>query len=133
MTGVQTCALPISEEFLKRLNGKKYYIFGNHDKHLRKEKFLQYFEWMKEYAEISIDGKHSILFHYPIFSWNKMHYGSYQFYGHTHGQIPHIYHGRSMDVGVDTNNCYPYNIRKIFEMFKDDSDENGFYNDPRGR
>ena len=87
-------------------------------------------------TEIKIDGKGAILFHFPIHSWNKMHYGVYHFYGHTHGQIPHLYHGRAMDVGLDTNDCHPWNIREIFEMYakiEDESDKEDFHNDPRGR
>lgn len=106
---------------LSRLNGIKFLVLGNHDRQIRKGDFSEYFNWVKEYAEISIDGKHCVLFHYPIFSWNRMHHGAYHFYGHTHGQIPNLYHGRAMDVGVDTNNMYPHNMREIFSSYENDS------------
>lgn len=105
-----------TEETLQRLNGRKFYIFGNHDKVMKK--MDHHFDWMKYYHETKIDGNSVVMFHFPIFSWNKIMHGSYHFYGHSHGQIPHMYHGKSMDIGVDTNNCYPYNIREIFKEFE---------------
>lgn len=122
--------------YLKRMNGRKYFIYGNHDKNIRKNDFSDEFVWAKDYSETKILGKNVCLFHFPIHSWNKMHYGAYQFYGHTHGQIPHLYHGRSMDVGVDTNKCYPWNASEIFEMYakvREESEQEDFDDDPRGR
>lgn len=124
------------EPFLARMNGTKYFIFGNHDGSMRNEHMKKHFVWMRNYAEIKHEGSSFILFHYPIFSWNKMHHGAYHLYGHTHGQIPHLYHGRSMDIGVDTNECYPYNFDDIIAFFKkveEESDAEDFHSDARGR
>lgn len=124
------------EPILEQMNGIKYFVFGNHDRSMRNKHIERHFQWMRDYAEIKVDDKNCILFHFPIHSWNKMHYGAYQFYGHTHGQIPHLYHGRSMDIGVDTNDCYPWNIRDIFKMYKkveEEANEEDFHTDPRGR
>lgn len=124
------------KEYLQRMNGRKYFIYGNHDRKIRQGDFSEDFVWMKDYAETKINGKSVSLFHYPIHSWNKMHFGAYQFYGHTHGQIPHLYHGRSMDVGVDTHDCYPWNAQEIFEMYdkvQAESEAEDFHDDPRGR
>lgn len=125
-----------SEEIIKRLNGRKHFVFGNHDGGMRNSRIAQHFEWMKEYAEVKFNDVRVVLFHYPIFSWNRMHHGSYHFYGHTHGQIPHLYHGRAMDIGLDTNQCSPWNVQEIFEMFakiEHESEEEDFHSDPRGR
>lgn len=124
-------------EVLEQMNGKKYFIFGNHDKNMKKPEVAEHFEWMRSYHELKVGKRTCVLFHFPIFSWNKMSWGSYHFYGHTHGQIPHLYHGRSMDIGVDTNDGYPYDIEHLFAKFKrvkemSDDDEN-FYSDGRGR
>lgn len=125
------------EEILKRLNGRKHYIFGNHDGSMKNRHVAQYFESMQYYKEIKDEAGNSfVLFHYPIFSWNRMHHGVYHLYGHTHGQVPHLYNGRAMDVGVDTNNCYPWNLADIVEMFRkieQESDVEGFHYDARGR
>ena len=47
-----------------------------------------------------------VMCHYPMREWDRSHYGAFHLYGHVHGNLPGI--GRSMDVGVDTNNFYPY-------------------------
>lgn len=124
-------------EILEQMNGRKYFIFGNHDKVMRNERVRKHFEWMKSYHELRIPGIRSPipLFHYPIFSWNRMHFGAYHFYGHTHGQIPYLYNGLAMDIGVDTNDCYPYNVADLiarFEKIKETLGEDAVV-DARGR
>jgi calcineurin-like phosphoesterase family protein len=52
-----------------------------------------------------------VLCHYSLRVWDRSHYGSYHLYGHSHGKLAGI--GRSMDVGVDTNNFYPWSIDQI--------------------
>jgi calcineurin-like phosphoesterase family protein len=34
---------------LRRLNGTKYLIRGNHDKHVDEKMLLEYFKWIKDY------------------------------------------------------------------------------------
>jgi len=107
-------------EILDQLNGKKYFIFGNHDKIMHNEQIRKHFLWMKTYHELRGFSKAPIpLFHYPIFSWNRMHYGAYHFYGHTHGQVPYLYNGLACDIGVDTNDCYPYNVTDLINKFRE--------------
>ena len=71
---------------LPRLNGKKYLVYGNHDKAIRSNNppLQQHFEWVKDYHELSDNGQHVTLLHYPMLTWNRSHYGSYQLYGHIH-------------------------------------------------
>lgn len=88
---------------LKRLNGQKHLIFGNHDKLLRSDKRLQkYFESVQDYKEIVVERQKVVMFHFPMREWNSMHYGSYHLFGHVHGGLEHEIVGRSMDVGIDT-------------------------------
>jgi len=73
-------------EFVRSLNGKKFFITGNHDnKLLNSEEFRKEFVWIKGYYELT-DGEWFIcLSHYPFLVWNKCHYGkSIQLYGHIH-------------------------------------------------
>jgi len=103
---------------LKRMNGNKFFIFGNHDKIMHSEDIKKQFIWMKQYYELRIHGKKIapiVLFHYPIYSWNRQNYGALHFYGHTHGAIPELPGGKARDVGVDTNNCYPLNVQTLIE------------------
>lgn len=87
-----------TEKVLQRLNGQIHLIRGNHD-HWIDDNTSKYFESIDDYKEITIEGKKVVMFHFPIFEWNRMHHGSYHLFGHVHGSqtIP----GRAIDVGID--------------------------------
>ncbi len=89
--------------YIKRLNGTKHLVYGNHDKIIRKNADLRScFASTQEYKEISVDGIAVIMFHYPIREWNHMHHGAFHLYGHVHGGFDKAPLGRSIDVGIDT-------------------------------
>lgn len=92
-----------SREVLRRLNGQKHLILGNHDKGIRAnvKSFLGtgLFSTIQDYKEIRVDGQSIILFHYGCRVWNKSHHSSWLLYGHSHGSLPPF--GKSVDVGVD--------------------------------
>lgn len=69
-------------EIFERLNGRKILIKGNHDRVHGNIK--NYFEEITDYKEITLDGKHITLCHYPIVFFNRHHYGAFMFYGHVH-------------------------------------------------
>ncbi len=106
------------EQILKQLNGNKRLIFGNHDKKIRNSKVLQsYFHSCHEMLEISIAKQRIVLCHYGMRVWNGVHYGAWQLYGHSHGNLPGD--AQCMDVGVDTgNNFYPYSFDQIKTIFE---------------
>lgn len=83
---------------LGQLNGRLHLVRGNHE-HWIGPTSSTFFEWIKDYAEITIDGQKIVMFHFPILEWNRMHHGAFHLYGHVHGglQVP----GRAMDVGID--------------------------------
>lgn len=67
---------------IKRLNGHKHLIKGNHDRVRGRLRF--YWESIKDYDEVK-DGNHRvILSHYPMMFYNAQHYGSIMIYGHVH-------------------------------------------------
>jgi len=109
-------------ETLDRLNGKIYYILGNHDKLIRKKKDIQKrFEWVKDYHRLKFEKQDIILSHYCFHVWDKHHFGSWHLYGHSHGNIIDDSNRKRMDIGADTNNFYPYTyeeIRRIMEERK---------------
>lgn len=93
---------PMSDtmRLLSRMNGKKYWVVGNHDTSYVQHRLKSQFEKVLPYLEVKIDGQMCCISHYPMVEWNNMHYGSFHFYGHVHGKK--IYQrGRSMDIGVD--------------------------------
>ncbi len=96
---------------LSRLKGKIRLIQGNHDKWVNKIDTIdphRKIEWVKPYHEekfaIGTCVYPVVMMHYPLHKWNKCHFGSYHFHGHSHGGIDKDNEGiRRYDVGVDAN------------------------------
>lgn len=89
---------------LKRLNGKHFFIYGNHDHVICKNKKTlleeKLFFSIENYKSIKINDKNIVLFHYGCRVWDKSFYGSWHLYGHSHGTLPPL--GKSVDVGIDS-------------------------------
>lgn len=107
------------EDILKRLNGRKCLIIGNHDtvflKYPELLEYLDRFTPMLEIYEQDSDerkgAKHIVLCHYGMRVWNKAHFGSFQFYGHSHGSLQG--NSQSCDVGVDCWDYAPVTYKEI--------------------
>lgn len=116
-------------EILRRLNGQKYLIRGNHDRFTRQASFLpEQFAWVGDYCELCRDSRWLILCHYPLLEWNRCRYGSLHLHGHRHGQPEDNERNRAAgilryDVGVDANGFAPVSLPEILAFFgigKDD-------------
>lgn len=104
-------------EFFGRLNTKQVQlILGNHDNR-RLAEYRKFCSWIGDYKSVTINKQSLILFHYPLRSWVSKGHGGIHLFGHCHGSLPN--HDRSMDVGVDTNNFYPWELAEIQERFVD--------------
>jgi len=110
---------------MKRLNGKKYLIKGNHDKFIQDKTFDENnFEWIKDYYVLNYMKQKIVLFHYPIFEWEGYFGDAIHLYGHVHNSGNKIEEQkkfkllgkRAINVGVDVNNYYPVSIEKIIKM-----------------
>jgi len=102
-------------KFFSRLNTKQVHlIYGNHDTKKTKHPNIVSYSDIKS---VTIDGQTMILCHYPMRSWKNQSHGSFQLYGHCHGTLSGI--GRQMDIGVDTNNFYPYSFEQIRDTLKE--------------
>ena len=119
-------------EFIKQLHGKKFLIKGNHDKLKNKDYYDFGFHWVGDYKKITVNGQKIILSHYAMRAWDSSHHGSWMLYGHSHGNLrDHFYYNeidqqyypiqRTMDVGVDKHNFYPYSFDEINEIMKTQS------------
>lgn len=98
MTGKQ-----YTENIIRRLNGTHFFLKGSHDKWLPKDHDTRWEAWMgKQYVVID---------HYCLRTWGKSHYNSWHLHGHSHGGLDPV--GKQLDVGVDTNNFYPYSWADI--------------------
>lgn len=103
-------------DVLNRLNGHKHLIIGNHDTKLVKDiRVMEVFSSISHYKEMKVGKSNVVMMHYPIYSWNRKHYGSIHLFGHLHGNNVDLGEGRYKDVGVDTNNMMPYNLYNLVE------------------
>lgn len=96
----------ITNELLSRLKGiNLYLILGNHDNEKLIKKISHHFVWIKDYYHMKIKdedkNQHLILFHYPMLTWDRAHYGSCQIHGHCHGSLFDDYESTRIDVGWD--------------------------------
>jgi len=114
-----------ANNILRRLNGIKYLIKGNHDKFLEDETFdKSNFEWIKDYFVLDYKKIKIILFHYPIFEWQGYFGDAIHLYGHVHNCGNKIEEQkrfkllgkRAIIVGVDVNDFKPISIEKIIKM-----------------
>lgn len=96
-------------DYLKPLNGRIILVSGSHDR----QTDLEAFDEHASYMEIAVNGTRLCLCHYAMRVWHGSHHGSVHAYGHTHGRLPPL--GRSMDVGVDTNNFWPYPLEEVVQ------------------
>ena len=74
-----------SIEIMKRLNGHKRLIRGNHDRN--NGKLLKLWESVSEYEEIKDGGHLVVLSHYPMMFYNHQHDGAVMLYGHVHDTL----------------------------------------------
>lgn len=114
-------------KIVNQLNGKIILIKGNHDKMKDiKKYFPNRFLSVENDFEFSYpfnDKKyHFVLYHYPIWSWNRRFHGVFHLHGHNHFRDPlwndFDKNGLSMDVGVDGNNFTPIHIEKVIETIE---------------
>ena len=105
------------ERFLKRLNGVKHFIKGNHDdrKVLDELKKNNSISWWGDYKETKVGGNSTVLFHFPIANWHKQHHGSFHLHGHSHGSWM-LDDGKILDVGLDS----AYNIFGEHKFFSEE-------------
>ena len=89
-------------EVIRRLNGTKILIEGNHDRKLLNDPvFRREFLEIHKYLDINYDGTKVVMFHYPIAEWDQMHRGAVHFHGHLHGGASGLEKFRCRDMGMD--------------------------------
>lgn len=107
-----------THKVLRKLNGNKTVILGNHDDW---DTLLSsgVFNQVLDYLEVKkITRSPVALFHFPIDSWNAKHYGAVHLHGHTHGTMDNT--GlRRFDVGVDCWNYRPVHWDEIAALLKE--------------
>ena len=116
---------------LKRLNGRKFLIKGNHDRRYLEDKNFDktLYERIESYAEINDNNKKIICCHYPVFCYNgqyrKLPSGepkSYMLYGHVHDtqdqRLVECFQQITKNTQVRDENI-PCNMINCFCMYSD--------------
>ena len=113
--------MPVEDvnKIIKKLNGKKTLIKGNHDKKYDSSLF----EEIRDFKTISVNGHYFALMHYPMLEWPKSHHGSYMLHGHIHSDeaynLQNLEEGiLRYDVGVDANQYCPVSVNQILQFFE---------------
>ena len=107
--------------YLKRLNGRKHLILGNHDKSIMRDtKITCYFESISKMKTISDEDKKIILCHFPIIDWEGYNKGTYHIYGHLHKNITKsskimLEEERALNAGCMLNNFTPMTFEQLVE------------------
>ncbi len=98
-----------AKDIIRQLNGSHTFIRGSHDKWMKNHKSVFHEMWERKIGNYYICAGH-----YAAYSWPRSHYNSYYLYGHHHGslELPN----KSMDIGVDTNNYYPYSLEEVVKV-----------------
>lgn len=105
------------EEQVRKLNGKKYLIRGNHDHNYKDKRFLEAgFEWVKDIYELKSVDPPIVLCHYAMRVWPRSFHGSWQLYGHSHGTLKDDPNALAIDVGVDCHGYTPISYEKVREL-----------------
>ncbi len=100
------------DNILRRLNGYKHLVFGNHDSKNRSYyERSRYLESTQDVKQLRIGDVTIWLSHYAHARWPHAHHGSLHLFGHSHGNFHGL--GRSMDVGVDPMEFYPIHFDEV--------------------
>lgn len=104
---------------LDRLNGQHHYVWGNHEELLESNPDVLYrFRSIGDRYRLSVPGYPQIICdHYAGRVWRNSHRGSWQLYGHSHGELPEV-GALAFDVGVDCWNFEPVSIEEVAAKMK---------------
>ena len=99
---------------LRRLNGRKFLVLGNHDTGPRKwESVRDCFVKIVDYLEVNVQGQRIVMSHFPMLSWHRMGAGAWMLHGHCHNNLAYPFRGRIADVGVDAWGYTPVSFNAL--------------------
>jgi calcineurin-like phosphoesterase family protein len=109
----------VARNVLQKIKHEKIHlhmIFGNHDYKNIKTIIQEMSDWCGDLKSMKVNDQSIVLSHYAMRVWDKSHYGSWNAFGHSHGNLKG--EGKQFDVGVDTNEFKPYSfddMKKIMD------------------
>lgn len=112
------------EEARSMINCRRVKLaFGNHDKFLkRKTELHRLFDEVGDILENCFGKTRVVTCHYQMANWPKKHYGAIHCWGHDHSNPRTICHG-GMNVGVDGNRFFPYNLEEIISILEETDED----------
>lgn len=112
-------------EKIKRLNGKKVLVKGNHEKYwlerFNESELNEVFDEICDFYTIDKDGKTLFCCHYPMVSWEKSRKGSLLICGHMHARSSGYEFDMFRNVpcafnaGVDLNGLRPVTLSELLQ------------------
>lgn len=104
-------------DIIRRLNGNKVLIRGNHDPKSFSATTKSLFKDIKDYKEIKDGGKNVVLSHYPIPCFNRHYYGEYHLYGHVHNSFEYgmMLQSRQLMEELYSTPCNMYNVGAMID------------------
>lgn len=107
-------------QLIKKLNGKKILIRGNHDKKYDESLF----EEICDFKVIKYNGFVFSLMHYPLLEWPHFFHQGIHLHGHQHNHKDYNLKMREegirrYDVGVDANEYRPISIEEILAFMEE--------------
>ena len=97
------------------------WILGNHDKHW--QPFKKKCASIGDMKKTKVGSGHVIIMcHYPMLTWDKSHYNSWQLFGHHHqhshgtDKLDQMIQGKMMNVNIEWNNFMPYSESEIIKI-----------------
>jgi calcineurin-like phosphoesterase family protein len=119
--GSETLAI----DYRNRINCKNVHlILGNHDKSILRIA-RDIFASVSDMQTVVIYSRRFFLCHYAMRTWPGNYYDemfennySIHLYGHSHGTLADEKTHLSMDVGIDTNNYFPYSVKDVLQIME---------------
>lgn len=100
---------------LRRLNGKKVLITGNHDREtIKVPAFRKCFIQISDYFRVFDSGKKVVMSHFPFEDWEGKKKGVIHLHGHVHKE-PLPNRKNRYNVGADIQDFTPRTLREIIE------------------
>lgn len=120
---IWTAHIPTVTYLLNKLNGRIWWVMGNHDyqNRLHRDEISKVVEGRQyDIIRTIIDDKQFTMCHFPMMFWDR---NAYMLYGHVHGgdnstaneQVSP--HPKMYDVGVDNNNYTPISFHDLMKHF----------------
>ena len=108
-------------DWRRLINCKNIHIIrGNHDTHIHK--YSNVFTSVNSFLNIEDKGVLITMCHFPLYTWEDMHKGSYMIHGHEHGNINEDNRGiRRLDVGIDSayqmfGRYEPFSMEEVHDL-----------------